>query len=292
MDRKNFHNSEAHAGNQVQEVKLTTKRPKGQFIDFQTFRLDYWPHLPHRITKHVSVDLVFAEIMGVIKGSASSRESLIPLSREEYLTRSSRLAPAFQSEVERSRVYEAFQAYEDLKIASEGVDHVDRVVRLLRAVRGDPLLQQLLASSFDEVYIDGMSQVDLKWSRTDHSTEVQDQRGLDFELLLSFIKDSRGFHFGEFLLRGLQSVANANLPAGDTAQAISQDSTFRFADIKALFHDHFAATSAAANQRQLAQTIMFTLNKNYRSHQGILALASLVMAMLWKGIRCSLQIML
>lgn len=95
--------------------------------------------------------------MGVIKGSLSSRESLKPLSREEYLRRSSRLAPNFQSEAERSRVYEAFQAYEGLKVASEGVDHVDRVVKLLRAIRGDQLLQQLLASTFDEVYIDGMS---------------------------------------------------------------------------------------------------------------------------------------
>lgn len=78
------------------------------------------------------------------------------------------------------------------------------------------------------------------------------------------------------------------LLAGDTAQAISQDSTFRFADIKALFHDHFAATGAAANQRHIAQTTMFMLDKNYRSHQGILALASCVMAMLWKGIHLSL----
>jgi len=201
MDRKNFHNSEAQVGDHAQAVEMTVKRPKRQLIDFQTFRLDYWPHLPHSITKHLSVDLVFAEIMGVIKGSASSRRTLSPLSREEYLTRSSRLAPAFRSDAERSRVYDAFQAYEDLKFASESVDHVDRVVRLLKAIRGDPLLQQLLGSSFDEVYIDGMSQVRTKRSRTNYSTEVQDQRVLDFELLLSFIKDSRGFHFGISLLQ-------------------------------------------------------------------------------------------
>jgi len=97
--------------------------------------------------------------MGVIKGSASYRELLTPLSREEYLTRSSRLAPAFQSKAEKSRVYKAFQAYKDLKFDCEGVDHVDRVVKLLRAVRGDPLLQQLLGFTFDEIYIDGMNLV-------------------------------------------------------------------------------------------------------------------------------------
>ena len=41
------------------------------------------------------------------------------------------------------------------------------------------------------------------------------------------------------------------------------------------------------NQAQLAQPTMFALSKNYRSHQGILALASQVMDWLWKGIRAS-----
>ena len=99
--------------------------------------------------------------MGVIKGSTSSRQSLAPLCRDMYLTRSSRLAPNFQSEAERSLVYEAFQAYEEQKLASEGLDHIDRIVKLLRAVRGDPFLRQILASTFDEVYIDGMNWVEL-----------------------------------------------------------------------------------------------------------------------------------
>lgn len=157
MDRKDFGSSEAHTGSQAHRAKLVTGQPSGQFVDFQAFRLDYWPRLPHGITKHISVDLVFAEIMGVIKGSNSSRESLSPLSREEYLKKSSRLAPAFQSEAERSRVYDAFEAYEKLKAAAQRIDHIDRVVELLRAVRADPPLQQVLATNFDEVYIDGMN---------------------------------------------------------------------------------------------------------------------------------------
>ena len=34
----------------------------------------------------------------------------------------------------------------------------------------------------------------------DELIEVQDQRCLDIELLLSIIKDGRGFHLGEFIL--------------------------------------------------------------------------------------------
>ena len=250
LHRQDFDTMGEPTDRQFDELANTKNSAHGQLVDFQAFKLDYWPHLSHALTKDLSVNLVFAEIMGVIKGSASSRGSLAPLSREEYLTRSCRLAPTFALEAERSRVYEIFKMYEKLKLEMCGADYVDRVVRLLRAVRRDPSLKQLLRSTFDEVYID----------------EIQDQRCLDIELLLSFIRDGRGFHF-----------------AGDTAQAISQDSTFRFSDIKALFYEHFVAASASTNQRELAHPEMFTLSKNYRSHQGILALASLVMGMIWKG---------
>ena len=82
MDRKNFHNWKERINNQGQGVKSTVKWPAEHLVDFQTFKLDYWPHFPDKIIKHISVDLVFAEVMGVIKGSAVFRKSLLPLSRE------------------------------------------------------------------------------------------------------------------------------------------------------------------------------------------------------------------
>ena len=222
----------------------------GQIVEFYTFKVEYWPRFSQTLTKEVSVSLVFAEIMGVIKGSASSAETLAPLRRKEYLTRSCRMAPTFAMEAERSRVYDLFESYEALKVRKGDMDYVDRVVRLLRAVRQDPSLTKQLRSTFEEVYID----------------EIQDQRCLDIELLLSIVKDPRGFHF-----------------AGDTAQAISQDSTIRFSDIKGMFFQHFAAVSTSTRQSDLARPELFTLSKNYRSHQGILSLASFVMRMIWQG---------
>ena len=245
-----FHELTEPSDQRSDEVTSRRRSAYGQLIDFYAFKADYWPHFPHALTKNLPVHLAFAEIMGVIKGSTASRESLEPLRREEYLAQSCRLAPTFVLEAERSRVYEVFKRYEKLKSELGGVDYVDRVFNLLRALQRDSSLKQLLRYGFDEVYID----------------EIQDQRCLDIELLLSFIKDCRGFHF-----------------AGDTAQAISQESTFRFSDIKALFYDHFARASVATNQYELSHPEMFTLSKNYRSHQGILALASLVMGMIWKG---------
>lgn len=164
-------------------------------VDFAAFELDYWPQLPRAITSQLPLSLVFAEIMGVIKGSASSCGSLDALSYEEYLHRSSRVAPAFTLESERSLVYEAFERYEVLKRKRHEVDYVDRVIDILRAIQTDPTLQRMLSSLTDEFYID----------------EVQDQRCVDILLFLHLLKDSRGFHAG-----------------GDTAQTISQDSNFRF----------------------------------------------------------------
>lgn len=71
--------------------------------------------------------------------------------------------------------------------------------------------------------------------------------------------------------------------AGDTAQCISMDSTFRFAEIKELFYRRYAFLSQATKQEGLAKPRIFALTKNYRSHQGILKLASLVMRLLWTG---------
>ncbi|KAL8732005.1 MAG: hypothetical protein Q9181_004094 [Wetmoreana brouardii] len=226
------------------------KNDASRFVDFQSFKLDYWPKFPATLVAKLPVELAFAEILGVIKGSLSSRETLKPLSRNDYLQLSGRLAPAFTLETEKTRVYDIFEKYQVLKLHRRESDGVDRVVKAIRAVRENQRLKAYLGASFDEIYID----------------EVQDLRCLEIELLLSMVNDGRAFHF-----------------AGDTAQTISQDSHFRFQDIKALFYDHFATEALLTNQPGLARPRLFMLAKNYRSHQGTLDLASLVMEMLWDG---------
>ena len=228
----------------------STKDTITQYVDFQSFKLDYWPRFPAALVKNLPVELAFAEIMGVIKGSISSRGTLKSLSRKEYLELSSRMAPNFTLESEKSRVYDVFEKYHVSKLRRRELDGVDRVIKVIRAVRENQRLKNHLEVTFDEIYID----------------EVQDLRCLDIELLLSIVNEGRAFHF-----------------AGDTAQTISQDSHFRFQDIKALFYDHFATVASLTNKPELARPQLFMLAKNYRSHQGILGLASLVMEMLWNG---------
>lgn len=70
--------------------------------------------------------------------------------------------------------------------------------------------------------------------------------------------------------------------AGDSAQCISKDSTFRFANLKALFYEHFSRTGNSFKPH-LAKPELFLLSTNFRSHQGILSLASFVMDLLWRG---------
>ena len=219
-------------------------------LDYVVFELDYWPHFPPTLRKGLPTALVFSEIMGVIKGSHSSCENLTSLTRDEYVKRSARLAPTFASEAERNHLYDVFEAYEALKGSRDQEDEIDRVLKILQALRRNRAVREVLQDVFEEVYVD----------------EVQDLRMLDIQLFLNLVKDIRGFHF-----------------AGDTAQAISQDSTFRFEDAKAVFYHHFSSVAASACQRDLSRPVMFSLGKNYRSHRGILSLASAVMGWLWKG---------
>lgn len=185
--------------------------------------------------------------MGVIKGSVHTCKTLIFLEAQEYQDLSIRVAPNVTSASDRVKVFRIFELYERLKHKAGELDGIDRVVRLLEKLREDTNLRTLLASHVHEFYID----------------EIQDLRCLDIELFLSLGNDPRSFNFG-----------------GDTAQGISQDSSFRFQDVKALFREHFSRQSINAGQKALADPQLFTLNRNYRSHQGILSLASSVMTLL------------
>lgn len=233
LDRKDFHSESPF-----------------NLVDFKTFRHKYWPHFPPDVTRGIPPQLVFSEIMGVIKGSNYTCENLEFLQARDYEELSVRIAPNVTSREARTRVFRMFEMYEKLKQQTGNLDTVDWVVCLLRKLRDNPKLRSYLASCVDEFYID----------------EVQDLRCVDIALLLTLGNDPRTFHFG-----------------GDTAQGISQDAVFRFQDVKALFHRYFHRWIAITGQKIMAQPQMFTLDRNYRSHQGILSLASTVMDLLWRS---------
>lgn len=240
---RHIQNGQEQNGDQVR----FGKKPE-YCVDFPKFKEYYWPQLDRLNDRKLPLSLVFAEIMGVIKGSAESARTLRSLTCKEYLDRSSRIAPVFDSEVDRSAVYQMFQAYENHKREHHELDYVDRVLGIFGSLQRTPGLKQVLATAIDEIYVD----------------EVQDQRSVDLELLLKLIKDGRYFH-----------------AAGDTAQAISQESTFRFEDLKAMIYDRFADNTHPGQKGQERPRV-FQLGLNYRSHHGIVKFASVVMDLLWR----------
>lgn len=100
--------------------------------------------------------LVFAEIMGIIKGTTSYTSGFRPLTREEYLTMSARLAPTFAAEANRNCIYDIFEAYEAKKKHRGDYDAIDRVKVVLNELTGNSALQRRLKGLFEEVYVDGM----------------------------------------------------------------------------------------------------------------------------------------
>ncbi|KAI5850467.1 P-loop containing nucleoside triphosphate hydrolase protein [Morchella snyderi] len=224
-------------------------------VDFSKFKRAYWPSFPLHLRKGISVDLVFAELMAVIKGG-NYASGFLPLTKQGYLKISSRLAPTFlEGSKERESVWKMYELYENRRRGIGEWDDLDRCRDIRKGLSNDQELLERLQTVIGECYVD----------------EVQDLRVGEVEILLRVVGNPRGVHL-----------------AGDTAQCISRDSTFRFQDIKALFFQLFGSMatkghgSSKTAEESLEKPRLFLLAKNYRSHQGILALASSVVDLLWK----------
>lgn len=125
-------------------------------MDYVVFKEAYWVQFPSGIRGGLESDLVFAEIMGVIKGAASLLTGLKPLSREQYKTMSARLAPTFVNKADRDTIYGIYERYENKKANNSDYDGIDRVKNIIRELNEDISLRRKLESIFEEVYVDGM----------------------------------------------------------------------------------------------------------------------------------------
>lgn len=128
----------------------------GQLVDFPVFNAAYWQQSTSRSRAGFEPDLVFAEIMGVIKGTTSYISGFRPLTRDEYRAMSSRLAPTFAAEGNRDWVYDIFEAYEAKKRHNGDYDAIDRVKVVLNELTGNNVLRRRLNGLFEEVYVDGI----------------------------------------------------------------------------------------------------------------------------------------
>lgn len=126
-------------------------------IDFSIFKTEYWGSLSGLAPPSCSPELLFAEIMGVIKGSSNTAKSLKPLCRAEYVKKNAKASPAFTSEVEREKVFGAFERYEKQKRLREEIDELDRVSAMLKSLRDNRGLATQIQRCFEEIYVDGGS---------------------------------------------------------------------------------------------------------------------------------------
>jgi len=129
-----------------------------RLIDYNVFSTQYWksPYNGHK--KGPEPDLVLAEILGVIKGSTSTKRDFRPLSRDEYVGMSSRKAHVFTDENSRNAVYDMYQRYERQKGLFGDGDDIDRAIHLLTSFEKDPNLKTRVQALLDEVYVDGRLQ--------------------------------------------------------------------------------------------------------------------------------------
>ena len=103
-------------------------------------------------------------------------------------------------------------------------------------------------------------------------------------MLLTLVGSPQDIHFGmsrSIFCPSLLALWSHQSAAGDTAQCISKDALFRFANAKSLFYEHFR--NSTSSTRELKPTLL-PLSQNFRSHKQILSVASLVMHLLYRGL--------
>lgn len=113
-DRKNFALEEGASASNA-SVKIADIFKKPRIVDFNVFKIEYWTSLSNLVPSSCSPELLFSEIIGVIKGSSTCARSLKSLSREQYLCRASKASQSYSDEIDREKLYSAFERYEKLK---------------------------------------------------------------------------------------------------------------------------------------------------------------------------------
>ena len=210
------------------------KRKPRHEVTASYFTEKIWPKDPSK-TFNMSPLLVWMEIKSFIKGSKEAIESECGyLLRREYIELGRKRAPNFPGN--REKVYELFEIYKQYFISHKWenlFDECDLVHNLFQRLKKQKDRQW----AFHSVYID----------------EVQDFTQGELWLTLHTCQDPNGF----FL-------------TGDTAQSIMSGVSFRFEDIKTIFH---CLKQCLPKMRIVVPEVQHLVT-NFRSHSGILCLAA------------------
>ncbi|XP_040289344.1 TPR and ankyrin repeat-containing protein 1 isoform X2 [Bufo bufo] len=212
------------------------------FVTFEVFANSLWLKMKKGKSPY-NAALVWKEIKSFLKGSFEALSCPQGrLTEQEYLQLGKKRAPNFQGD--RKEIYRLFCLYEQIKSQLGYFDEEDVLYNL--SCRLSKLEE--LPWSIHELYGD----------------EIQDFTQAELFLLMRCINDP-----------------NSMFLTGDTAQSIMKGVSFRFSDLRSLFY--FANKSCSGNQKNCIvrrPKQVYQLVQNYRSHSGILHLASGVVDLL------------
>ncbi|XP_057562024.1 TPR and ankyrin repeat-containing protein 1 [Hippopotamus amphibius kiboko] len=210
------------------------------YVTFEVFVNEIWPKMIKGKTSY-NPALIWKEIKSFLKGSFEALSSPQGrLTEEAYKQLGRKRSPNFKED--RSEIYGLFCLYQRIRSQKGYFDEEDVLYNLSRRLSKI----KVLPWSIHELYGD----------------EIQDFTQAELALLMKCINDP-----------------NAMFLTGDTAQSIMKGVAFRFSDLRSLFH--YASRNAVDKQCAVRKPKrIHQLYQNYRSHSGILNLASGVVDLL------------
>lgn len=212
-------------------------------VTYVVFVSELWPRMTKRVNAQYHPTLVWTEIRSFIKGSIEALHTEQGyLSLKEYSDLGRKRAPNFSAD--REVVYSLFVVYQNTKSSLRMFDEADVVHNVYTRLQN----VQVPDWSVHRFYVD----------------ETQDFTQAELCLLIRCSRDPNGLFF-----------------TGDTAQSIMRGIAFRFNDLKSLFFYSQQSYQALGFQSRVrVPNRLYQLTHNYRSHAGILRLASCVVDLL------------
>lgn len=203
------------------------------YVTFEVFANEIWPKMIKGKTSY-NPALIWKEIKSFLKGSYEALSSPKgSLTEEAYKKLGRKRSPNFKED--RSKIYSLFCLYQQIRSQKGYFDEEDVLYNL--SWRLSKL--KVLPWSIHELYGD----------------EIQDFTQAELALLMKCINDP-----------------NAMFLTGDTAQSIMQGVSFRFSDLRSLFH--YASRNTTDKQCAVRKPKkIHQLYQNYRSHSGMSQLA-------------------
>ncbi|NWW88824.1 TRNK1 protein, partial [Rhynochetos jubatus] len=210
------------------------------FVTYDVFVNEIWPKMIKGKSLY-NPALVWKEIKSFLKGSFEALSCFGgKLTEEQYKKLGRKRSPNFTED--RSEIYHLFCLYQQIRSQRGYFDEEDLLYNLSQRL-----------SKLRE----------LPWSIHEfYGDEIQDFTQAELALLMKCINDP-----------------NAMFLTGDTAQSIMKGVAFRFSDLRSLFH-YASKNSVNKKQRVRKPKRIYQLYQNYRSHSGILHLASGVVDLL------------